>query len=332
MRLRELERKEITRMDVAAAMNEVLQSDAPEEAKQVARQLVSVDCTKHSPNKVLPVPQEFAAEYADTTTEGMRAASQMHVTICGMARNIAGILPVTFARLNEIGRHFESYNIVVIENDSEDGTQDVLKKLEAEDRLHVEAVCNTMGWPHLHGFERDRVERYAILRNMYRDRVAKDYRHTDVVLVVDFDCWGGWSVQGLLNGIGWLKRYKHAACMASTSLFQGLEVDGTKTFAHYDTWALRVHSWKEQIVPWKTAWLPPPGAPPIKVFSAFGAAALYRPEAFFECEYRSIDGDIEHAGLHQQMIERGWSIYLNPAQRSLMMWEHDDAPRQHSDD
>jgi len=82
---------------------------------------------------------------------------------------------------------------------------------------------------------------------------------------------------------------------------------------------------------WKTAWLPPPGCPPIRVFSAFGAAALYRPEAFFECQYRSIDGDIEHSGFHRDMIERGWEIYLNPAQRSLMQWVP-DAEGQHSDD
>jgi len=143
-------------------------------------------------------------------------------------------------------------------------------------------------------------------------------------LAVDLDCWGGWSVDGLLNGVGWMGRYKDAACMASTSMFQGLMIGTSMRFGHYDTWALRVHSWDEPLMAWKTAWLPPPGSPPVQVFSAFGAAAWYRPEALFDTPYVSIKGDIEHAGLHQQMIADGWKIYLNPAQRSLMSWQQEE--------
>jgi hypothetical protein len=54
--------------------------------------------------------------------------------------------------------------------------------------------------------------------------------------------------------------------------------------------------------------------------SAFGAAAIYKAEPFFACKYESINGDIEHAGLHNNMIAKGWSIWLNPAQRTLMQW------------
>jgi hypothetical protein len=70
------------------------------------------------------------------------------------------------------------------------------------------------------------------------------------------------------------------------------------------------------------------------VFSAFGGAALYRPEAFYKHAYASIDGDIEHAGLHTSMVADGWNIYLNPAQRSLMLWLTDegDDERRHDGD
>jgi hypothetical protein len=83
----------------------------------------------------------------------------------------------------------------------------------------------------------------------------------------------------------------------------------------------------------KSLWLPPAGCEPIRVFSAFGAAALYRPEAFYRCAYESIDGDIEHSGLHRAMAKAGWEIYLNPAQRSLMLWltEEQDAKGKHDD-
>lgn len=326
-------------MNIAEGMREVAkQSDdaaSREMAEKVAgfedRRTQTINALQYSPDEVLPVDEEYESLFYEVLREGEGAAKKMHVTICGMARDLEGILMPTIARINAIGKRFKDFAVVVIENDSTDGTKTFLQGLHKGSPSRYIVRTQDFNWPRLSGFEAKRVQRYATLRNQYREIVATDVRHTDIVLVVDMDCWGGWSIQGILNGVGWMKRYKAAACMASTSLFQGLHIDGELAFAHYDTWALRIHGWKHEITPWKTAWLPPPGAPPVKVFSAFGGAALYRPEPFFDCEYRSIDGDIEHAGLHRDMISRGWDIYLNPAQRSLMQWVP-DAEGQHGDD
>lgn len=323
-------------VDIAAELRRIASTTDNEGIRDMAEKIAEfeerrVDAGTYLVDDVLPVDTEWASLFAEVAEEGQKAASRMHITICGMARNIGGILPLTLMRLRAIGLRFAGYNIVVIENDSEDDTKEVLLNAAKNSDGTLVAKVQDFNWPHLHGFEAERVERYAMLRNQYREIVANDFRHTDMVLAVDLDCWGGWSIPGLINGIGWMKRYKQAACMASTSLFQGLHIGDEIHFGHYDSWALRVHGWKHELSAWKTAWLPPPGCPPIKVYSAFGAAAWYRPEAFFDCPYRSIDGDIEHAGLHRDMIKRGWEIYLNPAQRSLMQWVP-DAEGQHGDD
>lgn len=316
-------------------------ADASDETKNVAKALADVEesrttterADRYHPDEVLPVTDEWRALYREVTEEGYDAAKRSHVTICGMARNISGILPVTFARLGEITRHFGDFGVVIVENDSTDDTKAMLQKFESENPGRAICLLNDFDWPHLHGFEAERVQRYAMLRNTYREATFQHFPHTDLILAVDLDCWGGWSVDGLLNGVGWMKRYKDAACMASTSLYQGIAVNNQVGWGHYDTWALRVHGWEEHLSPWKTAWLPLPGSPPVEVYSAFGAAALYRPEALKEVEYASINGDIEHAGLHRRMMQNGWKIYLNPAQRSLMSWQAgDDATRKHSDD
>jgi hypothetical protein len=39
----------------------------------------------------------------------------------------------------------------------------------------------------------------------------------------------------------------------------------------------------------------------------------------------SIDGDIEHVGLHRAMCAAGWDFYLNPSQRTLMHWIPDES-------
>ena len=135
----------------------------------------------------------------------------MRITFCAMARNIGGILPQTLMRLRDIGLRFAGFNIVVIENDSEDDTKEVLLNAAKNSDGALVAKVQDFNWPHLHGFEAERVERYAMLRNQYREIVATDFRHTDMVLAVDLDCWGGWSIPGLINGIGWMKRYKQAA-------------------------------------------------------------------------------------------------------------------------
>jgi hypothetical protein len=126
---------------------------------------------------------------------------------------------------------------------------------------------------------------------------------------------------------------RRPAAWQALSLFQHQFFSEGPAWGHYDTWALRLHGWTSRIVAWKSLWLPPAGCEPIRVFSAFGAAALYRPEAFYRCAYESIDGDIEHSGLHRAMAKAGWEIYLNPAQRSLMLWltEEQDAKGKHDD-
>ena len=329
------------KLDIAQELHDLAErDDVDEPTRETAAKLAGYEANRvtqradrYSPDDVHPVDDEWRELFDEVTAEGTKRAADMTIVVCGMARNIAGVLPVTFHRIGEIVKNFGDYGVVVIENDSTDGTKQVLDKFEKENPGHVICDCQNYGWKHLHGFEPERVERYAMLRNKYREIARDHWPHADAVLCVDLDCWGGWSVPGLLNGIGWLHRYKSAACMSSISLFEHHFFADGAAWGHYDTWALRVHGWEEGIKPWKSLWLPPAGSLPVNVYSGFGAAALYRPAAFYAHEYSSDSGDIEHAGLHRSMIADGWDIYLNPSQRSLMVWLTDDADaRKHDGD
>ncbi len=285
-----------------------------------------------TPDSVLPVDREFATLWMDVTAEGIRIAGQAKVVVVGMARNIGPILPLSFQRLGKFMHHFRDWAMVVIENDSTDNTKEELRKFQAAHPGQVTAVIQDLGRPHYSGFESARVEAYAEYRNHYRKIAADLHPDADYVLAVDLDPIGGWSVHGLINGLGWLGRIPDAACMASTSLFQHptMLVNEKPAWAHYDQWAFRAYGWEPRFEPWFHFWLPPPGAHPVEVYSSFGAATLYRAKPFFEHEYRSINGDIEHVGLHRSMRQAGWRIFHNPGQRTLMHWlEH---ARQHGDD
>lgn len=278
------------------------------------------------PDAALPVDFEFAAMYADATCEGALIAARSKVAFVGLARDIAGILPSNIARIETTARHFADWRAFVVENDSTDATKEILSKWATDNPAHVIVELLENGRPHLHGFEKERTQALADYRNRCRELVRQHYPQADYVIAVDLDSWGGWSTHGVINGIGWHERLPKAACMASTSLFKnsGTLIDGKAPWAHYDNWAYRWIGWSPRIGPWFTFWLPPPGAVPILVNSAFGGLGIYKTQPYLECEYSG--EDCEHVLLHRRMIEKGWTIHLNPAQRCVMHWmpEEDD--------
>lgn len=290
------------------------------------------------PDNALPVDPEFASLYASVTCDGALAAGKAKVCFVGLARNLGGILPSSIAGIEQTARHFRDWRAVIVENDSTDGTKDILRRWATDNPLHVIVQMSDNGRPHLAGFERARTEAMADYRNRCRELVRQHCPDADYVIAVDLDCWGGWSLHGVLNGIGWHDRIPKAACMASTSLFkhQGMLIDGKAPWAHYDNWAYRWIGWAPRMGPWFTFWLPPPGAPPIEVNSAFGGLAIYKTQPYLESEYTG--EDCEHVPFHAKMHKQGWAIFLNPAQRCVMSWlvEAEEEPcnggRDHRDD
>lgn len=316
--------------DIEEAMSAIwLDKSAEPETREAAKRVLQREHerqTRHEradrylPDDILPVDREFEELCRVVTEEGRQKAAKSHVTIVGQVRDCGGVLPVSLHRLSLFSRLFAGCGMVFVENDSKDGTKEMLKAFAAANPENVVVNCRNYGYKKLAGFEPKRVKRYAAFRNKCKALAKQHFPETDYVLVVDLDPWGGWSLMGLINGIGWLERIPTAAGMASLSLYEASLEGGGSTWLHYDLWALRAYRWRHQFEPWMPYWLPSPGAPPVRVLSAFGAAAIYRPKAFFACDYESIDGDIEHAGLHKQMQQKGWEMYLNPSQRVVMHW------------
>lgn len=283
---------------------------------------VTVDISQHSPDSVLPVEDEWVDDYDKDVAHGRELAKSKSVVIIGQARNIGAMLPHTIRRLEEIGNCFRTWSAVVVENDSEDNTKDALHAWANARPDQVIADCRDLGREHLHGFERARVERYAEYRNRSLEIAEERWPDADFVLAVDLDPWGGYSLEGVLSSVAWLKYLPNAAGMASTSLYEAVTATGDRVWAHYDQWAFRQWSWTPRWDRYFVQWLPPPGVEPIPVKSAFGACVLYDSFPLFDlkCRWHSIDGDIEHVGLHRQIADKGGRMYLNPASRVVMHW------------
>jgi hypothetical protein len=327
-------------VDIVKGMEAIAaDSNVPPESRAMAKRLAAMQesapaaTLRDEPvNVAMPIDHEFAALYMDAWSHGHAVAGRSKVVFVGMGRDVEKQLPYTFRFIERVGRQFRDWAAVIVENDSTDNTKAILNGYAKQYAGRVTVECENFGRERLRGFEQQRVERYAEYRNRYSDIARELHGDADYVVAIDTDP-ESISSHGIINGLGWLHAFDKAAGMASLSLFQHRLFENVETpqWCHYDQWAFRWQSWQPRIEPWFTMWVPQPGAPPIRVLSAFGAACIYKAQPFYKARYSSVGGDIEHVGLHREMHQAGWELYLNPAQRCLMHWMPKDAG-QHGND
>lgn len=266
-----------------------------------------------SPEVCVPTDSEFALDHHNSSMYGQVVASRSSCVFVGLARQIEGIVSLNLDRLEFFGKLFSSHGYVILENDSTDGTKSALQAFAATPGSKKTIVCSDRKRPHLHGFEKERTANLAEYRNECIDLIARDHGCPDYVCVVDLDVWGGYA--GLLSGVSRLSLTKDAAGMASVSVYEQPFPDGSRRWMHYDQWAFRWHGYGERFGEWFPYWVPPCGAPPIEVKSAFGGMAIYNGRDYL-CGARYEGGDCEHVPFHRNLARMtGKKLYLNPSQR-----------------
>lgn len=279
------------------------------------------------PSKLWLPHEPFTLPYAERIAEGRERLRNSSIAVVGLARNCARQLEANLRLAEQLGEACNGWQLHVESNDCDDDTLDVLAGY-CRDRPHATFHYQILGRQH-HGAEF--AGRRTIALAEYRDAcqrwVRACARDADYVVVVDFDAWGGWNHDGLLNGIGWLVELPGAYGMASTSLFQYDWGNGPQ-WCHYDLWALR--GLGQPGCYWDTyqngyggfgfSWLPPVGSPPALVASAFGGMCIYRTDAYLAGTYDGTS-DCEHVAFHASIATAtGQHLYLNPSQRMLMTW------------
>jgi len=274
----------------------------------------------------LPHPA-FAELFDERHAAGLERLRNASVAIVGLARNCGPQLAANLERVESLAGLCGSWQLHVESNDCTDDTLDVLAAFA---RRHSQATFHyqMLNRPHLPG---EFGGRRTIALAEYRDACQRWVRacdgDSDYVVVIDFDAWGGWNHQGVLNGFGWLVEMPGAYGMASTSLFQYDFGQGPQ-WCHYDLWAMRglgqpdcyFDAYQNGYGGFGFSWLPPVGSPPAIVASAFGGMTIYRTDAYLAGTY---DGtaDCEHVPFHASIAEAtGQHLYLNPSQRMLMSW------------
>lgn len=265
------------------------------------------------------VDAEFASSYREHIDYGTAEAARRKLAIVCICRNAMPYLTNTLRLVDSLAGRFRDTAMYVYENDSVDGTQQSLNDFAIRQWVTVEN--DTLGEPDSRGFEPDRTIRLAKCRTKCQDWVRENAKDAGYVVVLDTDPHGGFSVEGVLNSIGWLcemmadsRGALQPGAMASYSLYLRKNADGTIGAGQYDAWAARLNWWDDRRQhEWFHLLFPPVGSPPIPMNSAFGGLCVYRKSAFLALKYEG--GDCEHVPAHKAMRRSGYQLYLNPGSR-----------------
>jgi len=283
------------------------------------------------PTHLLRPTEPFRSSFDEQVVSGAVELAESRIAIVGLARNCDWQVAANLERAARLGESCREWKLHMETNDNEDGTDQVLADFC---RKHRQATFTSqrLGREQFSTeFAGRRTEALAEYRAACQRWVRDCAADSDYVVVIDFDAWGGWLGEGVVNGFGWLREMPDAYGMASVSLLQHpayeTNAEGhTRPIAawlHYDCWALRLNSFWDDYTAgvggWKHQWLPPVGSPPVPVCSAMGGLCIYRTYAYLAGTY---DGaDCEHVPFHESIAKAtGLGLYLNPSQRCVMRW------------
>lgn len=230
-----------------------------------------------------------------------------NVCIVGIARDIEKTLKKGFENIVRIGELFKSYRGYIYENNSEDGTPELLKKLATKYKnIEYEST-------YIQSTNSPRYQRMAGARNCYVDYILKLPARFDMVIVIDPDITIDIQLSGIIDTFTNKSQPWHA--VFANGIYNNLMMT-------WDAFALRTENFNIPYEPENInyfrklhtelgtgrvvrSWL--------SVVSAFGGLGIYKRECFDHCKYDININDCEHVSLHQCMINHGYNkLFINP--------------------
>ena len=291
----------------------------------------------YTPN-TFHITSKYKREYDEYTSKGTKEMKNSTIVICTLLRDVAEKIPDIKKRTERLGEEFIDYRVVVVENDSSDGTRILLKEWAKEnpkvvllgcgvnsldDECHInQASSKTDG----HSLGRRRVEKMVYLRNIYLNYILRNFPHFDYCAMWDLDIIGSVYIDGVANTIGHFTSPRSPAykadCICAYGVFRFLYLKlYYDTYAHIDegdSYHVDLHS-----IHHLKKTLPKQydrGTPPISVQSCFGGFSIYQIPSLLKYDAKydmSSDNNIECE--HFRLNKKLKKIYLNPSMIHLVL-------------
>ena len=134
---------------------------------------------------------------------------QRRIVFAGLARNVAKRVHKNIHNCVLLGSFFATYKVVIFENDSDDGTREMIKEIASQNSnvLLVECVSNPdcrfdMCDLYTYGImNENRIDRMAFFRNVYLSIVYDKFSDYDYLCVLDLDVDGVIPISGLAHAL-----------------------------------------------------------------------------------------------------------------------------------
>ncbi len=263
------------------------------------------------------IPEDYESYY-DHIEKGIKKMRNSKVVLCGCVRDEEEIIGTTVSRLEETGKMFKDYRIVIFESDSKDKTLAILKKRVKKNKRII-LLNNRKNYPRLKNQGETRMKIMAYCRNKYLEYIQEKFFDLDYMMVFDLDYYGGWNNGGIANTFG----HENWDVMGANGLCYG---------DYHDSYPLRIKNFedrcymggrqkelnkkqiKENNIKWIKAKQPKlkPGEDLFPIVSCFSGLAIYKMKAIKNCKYGF--EDCEHVSFHKQIHKRGFKrFFINPS-------------------
>lgn len=252
-------------------------------------------------------------DYERRVARGREAAKSRTLTIVTLLHNRIDLALDLRARCEALLRQFRGGRVLVLGEDSTDGTERVLAEWV---RARPEAVVS-VPLPRLPAGVRG-FARMAQLRNALLEQ-HEALPETDFLAVLDGDLEGPVSRDGVGHSVDWLTEPGGPQGVTALGVNNYLGVPTLMPFVgygYYDPIAFRERRWERSLpdaaVRLRLASLRR-GDEPLVVNSAFAGLAIYQSASVRGLRYDAELDDCEHVGFHRALAARGGRLVLNPS-------------------
>ena len=266
--------------------------------------------------------------FKDLCLKGKEKVKNKKIIFCGCIRNNASEMRTNIPTLELICSYFEDYRIVVVENNSSDGSKEVLKQWSKRNTKVIplmydfdESKYNEHKTPEGYhpAFVYKRIIKLVDYRNIYMDYIASQLKFdSDYITIIDYDL-SDINVDGFLTSFG--VEFEWDAVTAN-----GYSYSPTLKRRFHDTYPLfevgmpfvdsleKIRTYQRIFEPLRK------GMPFVRVASAYNGIAIFKASVRKDLRYQLIfnnNGGVEvlndHVSIFMQMKERGYdNIYINP--------------------
>lgn len=269
------------------------------------------DALADFPEGWYPCKTRDKGKYFERVEKGYHQMKQQEVIICGLARDVMQALPRTIAKIERLGEKFIDYKVVIFENDSMDGSLEMLQYWQkVNPRVEVLSEhLDAKKWGPVQDLAR--MAQMATYRNRYLQHIRKQQYKFDYLIVFDLDISLGFSYDGIAHSFG----HDNWDVMGSNGILVPPYGDPIPNPTFYDAFAFRLAGGNDaKSLEEINALQFQRGADLVPVKSVFGGLAIYRSAGILAgAEYGG--EDCEHVVLHQWLRENGFDQqFLNPSQ------------------